>query len=346
MPDYTVQKFRGGFALVWHEDEKRRRRQLDATDRKSAEAEARGIWEDADQSAYTVGRVVNTYLDAKQDTMASIDRRRDAWKAMKPFWESIDPLRIDEQMCKDYRATRRVSDVTVRLELGMLSTALGFAVGPDQPLTAKPEMWFPPAAERKTRHLTPSQFKRLLKGVQAPHALLYMELGVNTMARPSALFELQWAQVDFIRNLIDLNQAGRRQTVKRRPVVPMNGRLRAAMENAFKARTTPYVIERGGKPIGSIKKAFLAAGQRSAVHATPYTLRHTGAVWAAEGGMSMAMLAQFLGHDDDRTTQKHYARYSPDYLRGVANAVEDALADDAEVQTQPSAPVHIGAKSA
>ena len=36
----------------------------------------------------------------------------------------------------------------------------------------------------------------------------------------------------------------------------------------------------------------------------------------------MPELAQMMGHDDDRTTQKFYARYSPDHLRGVARAIE------------------------
>jgi integrase len=38
----------------------------------------------------------------------------------------------------------------------------------------------------------------------------------------------------------------------------------------------------------------------------------------------MAELAQFMGHDDDATTQKHYARFSPDYLKGVATKVQRA----------------------
>lgn len=35
----------------------------------------------------------------------------------------------------------------------------------------------------------------------------------------------------------------------------------------------------------------------------------------------MSELAQYMGHDDDKTTQKHYARYSPHYLKKVSNAV-------------------------
>lgn len=274
--------------------------------------------------------------------MITIGRRDDAWKAMKPFWENVDPLRIDAQMCKDYAESRDVAGTTVRLELSLLSSALGRAVDDKKlpSITVKPPMWLPPAAERKARHLTPQRFKKLLAGTIAPHARLYMMLGVFTLARPQALFDLKWPQVDFIRGIIDLNPPGRRQTAKRRPVVPMNSMLRAELAAAFNARTCPSVIERGGKPIASIKKAFKAAGERSGVHATPYTLRHTGAVWAAEQGTPMSELAQMMGHDDDRTTSKHYARYSPEYLRGVAQAVEDAFNSDTEVQTEPSAPVH------
>ncbi len=257
---------------------------------------------------------------------------------MRPFWENVAPMMIDPEMCKSYRAGRSVSDPTVRLELSMLSTALGKAVI-DKHIPNKPPMWLPPAAERKTRHLTATQFKRLLAATVAPHARLYMQLGVWTMGRPSALFELTWNQVDFIRGTIDLNPADRRQTAKRRPVITMNTMLRAALADAFIKRTCNYVIERGGTKIASIKKAFQAAGERSGVHATPYTLRHTGAVWAAEQGTPMAEIAQFMGHDDDRTTQKHYARFSPEYLRGVAQALEDAFNAGDEVQTEPPAPV-------
>src|SRR3546814_5338287 len=127
--------------------------------------------------------------------------------------------------------------------------------------------------------------------------------------------------VDFERRLMDLNPAGRKQTAKRRQVVKMNDELFEAMQESYAARQITHVVERGGKPVANIKKAFQAASDRSGVHVTPYMLRHTGAVWAAEAGISMAALAQFMGHDDSTTTERHYARFSPDYLANVANAV-------------------------
>lgn len=330
MPEdaYSVQKLRGGYAIVYREDGKRRRIQLEATDRQSAQAEARRKWAASDQSPWTVARIIEHYLKAKEaEGIATLDRRKDAWKAMRGFWENVDPNMIDAPMCKAYRETRSVADATVRLELSLLSTALGM-VAKDRNVpefTTKPDLWLPPPGERQERHLTARQFKKLQENAIAPHASLYMVLGVFTLARPSALFDLRWSQVDFIRNMIDLNPPGRRQTAKKRPVVPMGPLLRAAMEKAFRGRTCEYVIESGGKPIASIKKAFQAASKRSGVHATPYTLRHTGAVWSAEQGTPMAELAQLMGHDDDRTTQKHYARFSPEYLRSASQRVEDAF---------------------
>src|SRR5690606_20337929 len=125
---------------------------------------------------------------------------------------------------------------------------------------------------------------------------------------------LTWDRVDFMRRRIDFTPAGHIRTAKRRTIVPIADELLPALQAGHAARTTEWVIERGGKRVHNIKKAFQAASERSAVHATPYTLRHTGAVWAAESGVPMAELSQFMGHDSIETTAKHYARFSPDYL--------------------------------
>lgn len=318
---YTVQRLRGSYAIVWRDDAGvRRRRRLYAEDRPGAEAEARRVWAGGDDSPWTVGRLVDGYI-ASITEKASHGRRLDAWKAMKPFWERTDPALIDARMCMDYAAQRSAGAATVRYELLMLSTAVGWG-RTKRVVAVKPAMWLPATAERKVRHLTHAQFEKFFAEVRAPHARLYALLGLYTMARPTAILELTWDRVDFDRKLIDLNPAGRKQTSKRRPVVRMNDELCEALEEAFKARQIANVVERGAKPVANVKKAFQAASERSGIHVTPYMLRHTGAVWAAEQGISMSALAQFMGHDDDSTTQKHYARYSPEYLGNVANAVQ------------------------
>lgn len=323
MSEYSVQRFRGGFAIVYRDAAgKRHREQLRAKDRPGAEAEARRGWTDGDSSSWAVGRIVTAYIaDREADGIASTARQRDAWKAMKPFWENVPPELIDRAMAQSYARQRGMSAATIRYELGMLSVALRWAVK-NEKIRKAPDIWRPDQPERKVRNLTRRQFEKWFEQVRAPHARLYVELGIATMARPTALLELTWDRVDFDRGTVDLNPRGRKQTRKRRPVVPLNDDALAALKAAYAGRQGPTVIERGGKPVASVKKAFHAASERSGMSVTPYTLRHTGAVWAAEAGVSMDELAQFMGHDDAATTSKHYARFSPDHLRRVANAVQ------------------------
>ena len=55
--------------------------------------------------------------------------------------------------------------------------------------------------------------------------------------------------------------------------------------------------------------------------ATPHMLRHSAAVWMAEAGQPMHVIAQYLGHTDSRITQRVYARFSPTLLRGASEAL-------------------------
>lgn len=340
MSDYSVQRFRGAFALVYRDAEgKRHREQLRAKDRPGAEAEARLGWAAGEGPEWSVGRIVTAYMaDREADGIASTARQKDAWKAMRDFWEDARPELIDREMAQSYAARRAMSEATVRYELGMLSVALRWAVAKGH-IAKAPEVWRPQPPERRIRHLTHAQFEKWFDQVKAPHARLYVELGLATMARPTAILELTWPQVDFERGTVDLNPRGRRQTRKRRPVVPLNDDAIAALEVAYRGRQSQYVIERGGEKVGSIKKAFQAASARSGIHVTPYTLRHTGAVWAVEAGVNMAELSQFMGHEDSSTTEKHYARFSPGHLRKVAKAVQRRVKPRQEVQTEPSTPV-------
>lgn len=333
MPDYTIQRFRGGYAVVWYDgDGTRRRTSLDATDRPGAEAEARQRWRLGDKGPKTVGQIVLAYhQDRVEVGVASVSRMRDAWKAMRSFWENVSPAMIDEEMAKSYNKVRRAAPATIRYELGHLAVALRWAAA-KKIIDAAPVIWRPAPPERKERHLTRREFSKLLAGTVAPHAKLYMLLGIYTAARPSAILDLTWDRVDFERRTVNLNPPGRKQTAKHRPVVALNNQAVTALKLAYAARQSEYVIERGAKQIGSIKKAFQAASERSGVHATPYTLRHSAAVWMAEAGTPMSEIAQFMGHDDSATTEKFYARFSPNYLRGAANTLE---LDASEVHNEP-----------
>jgi integrase len=325
VPEFTVQRLRGGYAIVWRNIEgKRQRFGLNATDRPSAEAEARAWWKRSTGAHSTVGGIVQSYIEARAEAgIASTVRQKDAWKAMSLYWGKVDPAAIDEEMAKEYVRRRDRSASTTRYEMTLLSVALRWAKKQGI-IEQAPDVWRPDAPERRERHLTTKQFAKWFAEVKAPHARLYVEIALATMARPTAILELTWTQVDWEHGTLNLNPPGRRQTKKRRPIVALDEETMRLLKLAFEGAQSEYVIERGGKKVASIKKAFQAASARSGIHVTPYTLRHTGAVWAAERGTPMVELAQFMGHDDDVTTQKHYARFSPTYLRGVSANLREA----------------------
>ena len=244
-----------------------------------------------------------------------------AWKAGRAFWEAMPIHRVDEQVCIDYRAFRgHCRPKTVRNELAIIRAALNKAER--QKLIVKaPHIKMPPLPARPIRHLSKDQFRLLLAGADAPHVVLFLKLGVATGARLTALLELTWDRVDFERGVIDLNPADRVQTSKHRATIRMNAQIAEAMREARDVALSSYVIEYAGRQVASTKTGFNAAAKRSGVRATPHMLRHSAAVWMAEAGQPMAVIAQFLGHSDSRITERTYARYSPDFLAGAAEAL-------------------------
>lgn len=261
------------------------------------------------------------YIDSREAAgIASTQRQKDAWKAMRAFWSDVMPEIVDEALAKRYTALRKVSPATIRTELGQLAAALNWAKR-ESKIKVAPPVWRPTPPERIERHLSKADFGKFLAACRAPHVQLYAILGVTTAARPSAILELTWDRVDLDAGMVNLNPVGRIQTAKRRPRVPLNDHAIGALKAAYAARQSIWVIEHGAERVASIKKGFQAASKRCGLKVTPYTLRHTAAVWMAEDGVSMAEIAQFMGHENSRTTEKHYARFSPTFLRKAAGAL-------------------------
>jgi integrase len=162
----------------------------------------------------------------------------------------------------------------------------------------------------------------LLSKVATAHVRLFIVLALTTGARMSAILELRWDQVDFKHKTINFNSPEHEQTNKRRPVVPLNQRALAALEEAARGALTPFVIEWSGERVKSIKKAIRMAAQRSGVPCSPHVFRHTAGVWMAQADVPMQKISQFLGHTSTRVTERTYARYSPSFMKDAAAALE------------------------
>lgn len=323
MPEYSLQRYRGVLAIVWNEGGRRHRYSLGTSDRASAEAAARSFWQRraVGGAIDTVGDAVEAYLRAKAD-MLSIKRAKVAWKAAAGFWAKLPVGRVDKRAAEDYRLKHRpkCKAITVRNELAVIRAALNWAAR-EQLITSAPFIQMPKLPPPSIGHLSKAEFRQLLDGAARPHVKLFMKLAVATGARSNALLDLTWDRVDFTRGLIKLNAEDRVQTSKYRATVPMNAQIRGALEEAREGALSPYVIEHGREKVGSIRKGFEAACKRSGIVATPHMLRHSAAVWMAEARTPMAEIAQYLGHTDSRITERVYARFSPDFLAGAAEAL-------------------------
>ena len=97
----------------------------------------------------------------------------------------------------------------------------------------------------------------------------------------------------------------------------------AALQEAKDKALSPYVIEWGGKGVGSIKTSMKKAAARASLSdVSPHVLRHSAAVWMAEAGRDMEEIRQFLGHESIEVTRRIYAKLSPSYLAGAADVLE------------------------
>lgn len=105
--------------------------------------------------------------------------------------------------------------------------------------------------------------------------------------------------------------------------MPMLRTARAALQEARKGALSDNVIEWAGKPVKSVKRGLAAAAKRAGLqHVSPHMLRHSAAVHMAESGVAFEEISQFLGHSNPTITRQFYARFSPDFLRDAAAALE------------------------
>lgn len=321
MPEYRLVKHRGQFSLAYTEPNRGRIRIATGTaDRGTAEARAAAIWRT--RSRPKSERVADLWpaYEADRVTEKSKGRFKSFWKQLEPHFGYKIGKAITKDDCRAYAKERKrqgKSNSTIRTELELLRACLRWHYGKDAP-----QITAPGPSKPRERYLTKEEAARLLESIETPHVRTFVQLALATGARMSAILELTWERVDFVHSTIDFNPAGRDITNKRRTVVPMNAKARAALEEAREAALTDHVIEYGEKSVASVKRAIAAAAKRSGVPCSPHVFRHTAGVWMAQADVPMQKIAQFLGHTSTRVTESVYARYSPRFMADAADALD------------------------
>lgn len=325
MRDYRIGKLKDRFVISWWEDGKRRRYRLDALTIKDAEREARDLilLKQAPLGGMTISQVWAAYQEAVSGRRQE-GKLQDAAKHVLPAFGHLRPDQVTTDDCNAYISGRREvgrKDGTIRTELGCLRSALSWARKRSL-IENVPYIAMPPVPQPRERYLTRTEVRRLLDAAREHHIKLAILLMLTTAGRTGALLELTWDRVDLNQRIIKLavqDNAPR----KGRATVPINDTLAAALLTAKEGARSRYVIEWAGGRVKSIKTGFNATVIRAGIaHCTPHDMRRTAGRLMAEAGIHIEEIAQYLGHSDPQITRSTYSRFSPDYLRKAASALE------------------------
>jgi integrase len=325
---YEVRLYRGKYALYWHDGITSRRRSLGTADRAVAlrrKAEIERIETDVAKDTLTVAEVWAVYHKHLTGRPAGATMGFEA-KTILPHFGHLMPSSITRAHCEAYMAIRRSAgrkDGAILTELNRLSCALRY--GEKHNLISKaPHIARPAAPPPKDIYITKHEAGRLLDVEMPEHLRLFIILALTTGSRAEAIVDLTWDRVDFARKLVDFRLPNVTRPMKQRMICPMNDKLLNALSEAKRKTNAEHVISWGGERIRSVKKSLAQAIKKAGLSpdVTPHVFRHSAAVWLAEAGVDMQVIAQFLGHSDHKVTERIYARYSPSYMRGPVNALD------------------------
>jgi integrase len=193
----------------------------------------------------------------------------------------------------------------------------------EQEIATAPYVRVIASAAQRTRLLSLQEAAALFNAEPPEHLVVFLMLAFNTLARPEALLELQPFQLDFERRLLALNPAGRVQTRKHRPTLPITDTLLPWLQARAAQRYVVQWYEGQPQPIDSIKTTWRKVRDRAKLSAdvVPYTIRHTMATELRRRGVDEWEVKGWLGHRGRGETDR-YAKFAPDYLAAGATAID------------------------
>jgi integrase len=175
------------------------------------------------------------------------------------------------------------------------------------------------------------RYREMQKGKQTNrrsrlHAARFVLVALYTGTRASAVCGAAFERVsgtgyiDLDRGVFYRRPAGKRETKKRQPPVPLPDQLLAHLRR-WRRRGQRFCVEWNGEPVHSIRKAFAKVVRDAALgdDVTPHTLRHTAATWLMQAGTDMWQAAGYLGMTVEMLSEP-YGHHHPDHLADAKSA--------------------------
>lgn len=219
---------------------------------------------------------------------------------------------------------------TINKKIRCIRQALTYGKRKKRYSVEKPEIDPVKRGQRRKRFLSKPEGVALFTAAHdpetAPHIRLYVYLALGIMQRQGAVLALEWDRdIDFEHRIVWA--APGESDNKHRVSVPMSQGVYEQLWAAYQVRRTKFVIEYrdNKKPLRSVKTGVKALVRRAKLkNVRVHDFRRTGASWAIMAGKSFAEVAGILG-DSEKVVRDHYGHFSPEYLKGVADAVDPGL---------------------
>jgi len=184
------------------------------------------------------------------------------------------------------------------------------------------------ASEPRGRPLEPNEIRMMVHGAPSEHLIDFIFWMLGTAARPEAITDMTWEQVDFENDIIHLNPTGRKQNKKYRPTVKLPPVLKARYWNNGNYPRSGPVINYHGEELKSVRTAWRRTRKKVGLDGAvnPYSLRHTAARWMRKEGVPAWDVSAQLGHKSrEFSMTERYAPYSPDHMEKSVAALNRLL---------------------
>lgn len=275
---------------------------------------------------------MNLYIKDKAEGHARPHETAMRVAALMRFFGDDTLADINGQRCRAYAASRS-SDAAARRELEDLRAGINHHRR-EGLCSEIIEVVLPPARPPRERWLTRDEAARLIRATRREqkrrHVARFILVALYTGTRAGAICGAAlrptagrgW--IDAERGVFYRRPAGKRESKKRQPPIPLHGRLLAHIRRWIRRRVAiSFVVEFEGSPVLSVRKGFAGAvaDARLEGKVTPHVLRHTSATWLMQGGADLLEAARLLGMTPQMLLDT-YGHHHPAHLQGALKAFD------------------------
>jgi integrase len=162
---------------------------------------------------------------------------------------------------------------------------------------------------QRPAYLSEEEFSRLIQSIQAPWLRDIVSFAVSTMMRAGEIANLTWESVDLEKRFIHVeNTEGFRVKTTKPRAVPMNEWVYNFLARKNDRSGYVFRLPDGSRTrVDCISKNFKKACRKISLPERLHfhSLRHTGATWLVQKGVSIYAVQRLLGHSNIQVTMMY-----------------------------------------